>query len=266
MFEKTGQPTTKVTGMFEKITHLLCLCLALASLINASASAGDASRDGTAVQQSGVSRVNHIIIVMQENHSFDNYFGVLALAAQTNYHNGPCAPGDHRCVDGLSCTREAKTGTYHCRNSNRDDNHKKVRSFHATDFCVLSDLDHEWIGSHAERNFLNPNAGVAFSPNDGFVLVNDSTDQPDDGVEGRSEDQTMSFYNQDDLAFYYKLAETFAIDDRYFSSVLGPNFPNRSYLMAATSFGHLISTEAVVNPANPLSAFYMPITGTIFDL
>jgi phospholipase C len=25
-------------------------------------------------------KVNHIIVVMQENHSFDNYFGVLALA------------------------------------------------------------------------------------------------------------------------------------------------------------------------------------------
>jgi phospholipase C len=76
----------------------------------------------------------------------------------------------------------------------------------------------------------------------------------------------MSFYNEDDLAFYYALAETFAINDRYFSSVLGPTFPNRAYLMAATSFGHLTSDETLVNPANPLSAFYQPLTGTIFDL
>jgi hypothetical protein len=30
-------------------------------------------------------KVNHIIIVMQENHSFDNYFGVLALAPNSPY-------------------------------------------------------------------------------------------------------------------------------------------------------------------------------------
>ena len=39
----------------------------------------------------------------------------------------------------------------------------------------------------------------------------------------------MGFYTQDDLPFYYALAQTFAIDDRYFSSVIGPTFPNRSY-------------------------------------
>src|SRR5438034_6062673 len=33
-----------------------------------------------ALAQGGLHRVNHIIIVMQENHSFDNYFGALAYA------------------------------------------------------------------------------------------------------------------------------------------------------------------------------------------
>jgi len=55
----------------------------------------------------------------------------------------------------------------------------------------------------------------------------------------------MSFYNERHIAFYYALAETFSIDDRYFCSVLGPTFPNRSYLMAATSFGHLTTGETV---------------------
>src|SRR5258708_39121270 len=33
-----------------------------------------------------LSKVKHVIIIMQENHSFDNYFGVLALAPGTPYH------------------------------------------------------------------------------------------------------------------------------------------------------------------------------------
>lgn len=70
----------------------------------------------------------------------------------------------------------------------------------------------------------------------------------------------MGFYTQDDLPFYYDLAQKFAIDDRYFSSVLGPTLPNRSYLMAATSFGHLTGAD----PMPP--GGYKPINGTIFDL
>src|SRR5206468_7363853 len=52
-----------------------------------------------------------------------------------------------------------------------------------------------------------------------------------------------------------------AIDDRYFCSVVGPTFPNRSYEMAATSFGHLTTCEIFPPPGG-----YKPITGTIFDL
>jgi phospholipase C len=238
------------------------LLLALSCLIGLTLALGHAPPAGA---QSGLSRVNHIIIVMQENHSFDNYLGVLPLAPSSPYHPGPCDPDDHQCVDGLSCQRDPHTGAYTCHNANTDDGGLVV-AFHATDFCVRTDLAHGWVGTHAECNVRAPNACLASSPNDGFVLVNDITHQPDRGGENPTEDATMSFYNEDDLAFYYALAETFAINDRYFSSVLGPTFPNRAYLMAATAFGHLTNGEARVHRARPLSAFYQPITGTIFDL
>ena len=57
-------------------THLavgLAVCLLPASL---------AFADGS------LTKVNHIIIVMQENHSFDNYFGALAYAPGSPYHKG----------------------------------------------------------------------------------------------------------------------------------------------------------------------------------
>src|SRR5437879_11710686 len=57
-------------------------------------------------QNAGLRKVNHIIIVMQENHSFDNYFGVLAYASGSPYRtgNGACAETDNRCVHGLTCS------------------------------------------------------------------------------------------------------------------------------------------------------------------
>jgi phospholipase C len=218
----------------------------------------------------GLQKVNHIIVVMQENHSFDNYFGALAYAPGSPYHSperffgddggGGCRPGDHRCVDGLSCMKDA-VGDLHCFNSNIDGDGHSVFAFHDTRRCVSPDLDHSWFGSHEEANFFHPNDALGDPRNNGFVLVNDATEQLDNGVENATEDQTMNFYNQDQLPFYYDLAQKFAIDDRYFASVVGPTFPNRSYLLAGTSFGHLTTSDTFPPPGG-----YKPITGTIFDL
>lgn len=49
----------------------------------------------------------------------------------------------------------------------------------------------------------------------------------------------MGYYNQRDLPFYYALDNTFAIGDHYFASLLSQTFPNRFYLLAGTSFGHI---------------------------
>ncbi len=205
-------------------------------------------------------KVNHIIIVMMENHSFDNYLGTLPYVPSGPYHHGPCAPFDHRCVDGLTCTGPYKSLT--CSNSNPEADSAPVHAFREPNYCVRPDLNHEWFESHLEANFFSPNDALMASPNNGFVIVNDLTLQPDSGGESATEDETMGYYTQTDLPFYYSLANTFAIDDRYFSSVLGPTFPNRSYLYAATSFGHVLSLPDEVPPPGG----YKPITGTIFDL
>lgn len=208
-----------------------------------------------------LNKVNHIIVVMQENHSFDNYFGALPYAPGSPYHagTGACASTDHKCIDGLACTVDL-TGNLKCSNSNLDDNGSTVVAFHAISRCVSPDLDHSWYGTHREMNFLNPNHTLLQPLSDGFVRMNDLTEQIDSG-ENATEDQTISFFNQTDIPFYYQLAQSFAISDRHFSSLLAQTFPNRSYFMAATSFGHLTTTEIFPPPGG-----YKPITGTIFDL
>src|SRR5260370_4530644 len=209
--------------------------------------------------------MNHVIIAMQENHSFDNYLGVLAFAQNSPYHSPAqgktCAQDSHpaTCVEGLSCIAHAD-GTCSCTNSNPDVSGAPVTAFHTNDYCPAADLDHGWASSHKEGNYAAPNSMLKSSPNDGFARVNDVTEQPDNGVENAAEDKTMGFYNENDLPFYYSLAETFAIDDRYHCSVVGPTVPNRFYLLAATSFGHLTTNEL----APPVGG-YQPITATILD-
>ena len=204
-----------------------------------------------ALANGDIQKVKHVIIVMQENHSFDNYFGALAYAPGSPYHttSGGCRKEDHNCVDGLSCKVDA-AGNLTCFNSNLDDNGTTVFAFHDSRRCVVPDLDHSWLGTHQEANFLNPNGTLGETLIDGFVRVNDATEQLDKGVENATDDQTMSFYNQDEIPFYYNLAANFAVNDRYFSPMLGPTFTNRAYFMAATSFGHLSTNDEFPPPGD----------------
>lgn len=233
-------------------TQLILVLLAVAC-------SGSGSSDVRAV---GLNKVNHIIIVMLENHSFDNYFGSLAYVPDGQYHTSSlgCAADDHRCVDGLNCRVDPARGLV-CANSNLDDGGAAVAAYHATSRCTIPDLAHSWTQSHLEANFNDPNATLAYSPGDGFVRVNDALFQPDNGIETATEDPTMSFYTQDDLPFYYDLAEKFAIDDRYFASAMGPTLPNRLYEMAATSFGHISGVDPV-----PTGAAFEPLSKSILDL
>jgi phospholipase C len=207
----------------------------------------------------GLQRVNHIIVMMQENHSFDNYFGALPYAPGSPFHAGPCAAGDNQCVDALTCTSSG--GSLTCSNSNPEaDGSAAVVAFHDPRLCVSPDLDHSWVGTHQEINATDPNNSLN-GTNNGFVSVNDQTEQIDKG-ETPIDDDTMGFYTQTDLPFYYSMAQTFTLDDRYFSSAPAQTVPNRMYLYAATSFGHLVTTTG---EAIPPGSGYQPINGTILD-
>jgi Phosphoesterase family len=76
-------------------------------------------------------------------------------------------------------------------------------------------------------------------------------------VESGSGPVAMGYWQQSDLPYYYSLAQVFPIADRYFASVLGQTFPNRRYLISATSIGQ-------VNDTLPALTDY-PANGTIFD-
>lgn len=109
-----------------------CVCIMAALLLSATLAFADGN----------LNNVNHIVIVMQENHSFDDYFGVLPYAPGSPYHNGKgaCSATDHSCVDGLVCTFDS-SGNLNCSNSNLDDDGSTVVAFHNPTRCVVPDLD-----------------------------------------------------------------------------------------------------------------------------
>ena len=68
---------------------------------------------------------------------------------------------------------------------------------------------------------------------------------------------SMLYWDEPDLPFYYALAKTFALANRWFCSAPCQTYPNRRFLMAATAWG-LISTDTN-------SVTQAPPNGTIFD-
>ncbi len=143
--------------------------------------------------------IDNIVVLMQENRSFDHYFRRL-LAVQ---------PGE-RAALRAAANPDPSGGP-------------PIRPFHQDQYCEVADLSHSWNGSRLQWN------GGAM---DGFTATNVVGEDPNGA-------RTMGFYRRRDLPFYYKLFRTFAVGGRYFCSLLGPTFPNRFYLMAATSFGHI---------------------------
>ena len=231
---------------------------AIVTLVAFSCITVSTTHPGTVHADGDLRKVNHLVLMMQENRSFDNYFGALPYVAGGPYH--PCAGKkprtDHRCVDGLTCQVDSG-GNLRCSNYNLNLAGEKIFAFHNRRICGASGLDHGWPESHREANWINPEDTYLSSPNDGFVRQNES-DNPDQNVDY----ETIGFFTQYELPFYYALAQTFAIDDQYHASVIGPTLPNRLYYMAATSFGHTTTGEAIP----PIPAGYRPITGTLLDL
>jgi phospholipase C len=138
--------------------------------------------------------IDHVVVLMQENRSFDHYFGRLRQA-------------------GVHAVRGLPGGA-----SNPDADGRRVHAFHQDRYCI-EDVAHSWNASH--RQFDGGRM-------DGFVTTNDP-----DG------ERAMGYLDESDLPYYYALAKTFAIADRFFCSVLGPTYPNRFYLLAATSDGRI---------------------------
>jgi phospholipase C len=159
--------------------------------------------------------INHVVVMMQENRSSDHYLGQLHYEGQPRMEGEPIDASNPNPVDPTA---------------------PPIRNFHKTTYCEVADLNHSWNGSHTEYD-----NGLM----DGFTRANVNAADP-------TGSRTMGWYDQTDLPFYYAMDKTFATGDRYFQSVLSQTFPNRFYLLAGTSFGH-IRNDFPTDPVNDFS-------------
>jgi phospholipase C len=158
------------------------------------------------VRPAKLTDIDHIVILMQENRSFDHYFGTLS---------GVRGFGDARA----HLLPDGRPVFYQPDDLSRDGYVLPFRLDTATTSAQrLHDLSHNWNPLHASWN------GGRM---DGWVSAHRASD-------GASGPLTMGYHTRDDLPFHYALADAFTICDGYHASVMGPTNPNRYYWMTGT--------------------------------
>ena len=151
-------------------------------------------------EQAADDKIKHIVILMMENHSFDNYFGTLGHG------------------DGLVADADGEWGP-----TNNDADGGVVHPYRLSSTAQHSGVPTQsWNASHIQ---------YGDGTNDGFVeSIARTVPHGDPRV-------AMGFWTEEDLPFYASLARTFSVADRWHCSLLGPTFPNRRFLIAGTANG-----------------------------
>ena len=135
---------------------------------------------------------------MQENRSFDHYFGTLC---------GVRGFGDKQAL-----TYQNGTSIFQQPDPSRTDL-GYLLPYNLTD-QVDGDLDHSWDGDHEARNGGLWNNWVA----------------------AKSE-ETMGYFTRNEIPFQYAVADAFTICDGYHQAIMAPTSPNRMYFWTGTSSG-----------------------------
>jgi phospholipase C len=147
--------------------------------------------------------IRHVVLLMQENRSFDHYFGMLS---------GVRGFGDPD-------TQILSTGrnVFHQPDAASSDGY--LLPFHLDSFSTnaqkLPSTSHAWAVQHQAWNGGRMDQWLP-------------AHRTADGVHGP---YTMGYFRREDIPFHYALAEAFTICDAYHCSVMGPTWPNRFYHM-----------------------------------
>ena len=192
-----------------------------------------AETHGASERQGAAIPIDHVVIVMMENRSFDHYFQKLPEYGQPDVE---VAPADF---------------------TNPDPDGLPVGTFRDEGYCFVDT-------AHGHGSTM---AQVNDGAMDGFVVTSEGNHELPVGgtLEMLKGDRALSYYDERDIPFYYWLANEFSIGDQYFSSIPGPTWPNRVYLYAATSFGET-SNVLVEAGERPTVLDYLELRGVSWKL
>ncbi|MFB6557034.1 alkaline phosphatase family protein, partial [Streptomyces sp. NPDC056405] len=166
----------------------------------------------------GLRDIKHVVVLMQENRSFDHYFGML---------RGVRGFGDRNAVElrgGRGVFEQpGPLGVRHVLPFPV----REAAAAQKKDLQYIGNLDHSWAGGHRAWN-------------DGWM---------DNWIAAKSS-ATMAHYDRQDVPLHYELADTFTVCDAYHSSIHSSTSPNRNHLVSGwTGFEPGSGERAVGNDA-----------------
>ena len=196
-----------------------------AGMAAGAAGMGLSSRAGSLIERAlksssngtGISDIQHVVILMQENRSFDHYFGT--LSGVRGFSVGPVLEqtvggktypifDQFGYEPGVGVSSSGYLQPFHLKSDPPSENGQ-----------TTNDISHSWGPQHQSWD-----SGAM----DAFITAHLAADGDSNGP------VTMGYFTRKDLAFYYALADAFTICDGYYCSVLGPTDPNRVMSISAT--------------------------------
>jgi phospholipase C len=180
--------------------------------------------------------IRHIVVLMMENHSYDNYLGMLQGRG-----------------DGFALGRNGEPEVV-----NHDADGRAVRAFHLPSTVQRRGVPSQSWHATEQQWAEGQCGGFVTSAQNVQSQAAAGTSDGDVDTAAEAAAMGMGYWTERDLPFYYGLARTFPLADRWFSSCLGPTFPNRRFLIAGTAHG-LIDDS-------PYDLLDYPPAGTIFDM
>lgn len=195
--------------------------------------------------------INHVIFMMQENRTFDTYFGMLNPYRKANGWNVG-DDGKEYDVDGIDDKLTKFT--------NQDDEGDVFGLFKFSSSCI-DDETSAWEESFGDVNTFNftitrPILMGGFVHNEeGYAKFNLSNPlTPPAAFTDTKGQRAMGYYDQDLLNYYYFMASQFAVSDRWFTPVASKTVPNRIAVMSGGTTQGLVHDPTIDDHLGQLSA------------
>src|SRR5215472_11443122 len=160
--------------------------------------------------------INHVVMMLQENRSFDSYFGKMTAYRTANGVSGT--------VDDLDSGKFQNSG---------------IAPYHSGSVC-MENLSPDWAEDRHQVNLSNPRGidprNPKTMPMNGFVntAAGISAFYQFIDVNGH---RAMGYYTEHELNYYYFIATNFAMSDAFYSPAPTNTPNNRVYAFGATSQG-----------------------------
>ena len=166
----------------------------------------------TASDGEGIHKIRHVVIIMQENRSFDHYFGTFPGADGIPMQNGTptaclSAPGSSACFRPYPDHSDRNGGAPHSADAAKQDiDAGKMDGFVA---AAAAAVQLKGCG-----NSTDPNCG-------------------EDG--GLSPQRVMAYHVESDIPNYWAYARAFVLQDHMFEPVASWSLPSHLYMVSAWS-------------------------------